>query len=140
MVKAKEFWQHICVDLRFKLFSGFPCRELAPIYDAMDSSIMHYIPATAEDVALGIINGFWFTGQRGAVLMDSGNLYKLFPMLFKINIVYKIPSLIIVPGICIDLPEGIISAKMKGNNLKKLVAEAEEKGLPAVLDLGGKIE
>ena len=138
MVKAKDFWKYISKDLGFTLFSGVPCTDFKPLYDNMDSSIMHYIPAASETVALGIINGFWFTGQYGAVMLHTNQLYKLFPVLERVNIRYGIPTLIMVPELPGYLPKdvrtGIFSKKAA---LKLLVDEMLQRRLPGVIEMKG---
>lgn len=139
MVKAKELWATLCMDLGFRLFSGLPCVEFKPLYDTMDPSFMHYIPATSEETALGIINGFWFTGQRGAILLGADNIYRITPDLEKINMAYKIPALIIVPSLKYKLSKSVLTATLKDIDLFSFVEGFEAERTVAILELGGAI-
>jgi sulfopyruvate decarboxylase TPP-binding subunit len=138
MKKAKDFWQHICVDLGFKLFTGVPCKEFKDLYDTMYGDVMHYIPATSELVALGMVNGYWFTGQLGAVLCPSELLHNLVPTLVSFNVAHRVPALVLVPDIQVDLPKDILTAS-KGESLEKFVSRFLDNEAPAVLSMRKRI-
>jgi len=95
MVKGTDFWEYLCEDLNYRLFAGVPCKGLKPLYDKMDSNIMHYIPAAREDVALGVVSGASIGGHKGAVLLSINSIYLLYDWLFSFNIQYEVPLLII---------------------------------------------
>jgi len=95
MVKAEEFWNHLCNELGYRFFTGVPCKGLKPLYDTMSPEFMHYIPAVNERVAAGMCNGAILAGVKSAVLIDFKNIYSIFDLIFNFNSVYKIPFLII---------------------------------------------
>lgn len=95
MVKAKEFWDYLCSRLDYRLFAGVPCLGLNPLYKVMDKEIMHYMPASNERIALGIVSGGWLVGFKGGVLLSSNSLAGLGNELKMIKD-FNIPMLLIV--------------------------------------------
>lgn len=70
MIKAKEFWNFLCEEMDYRLFSGVPCLDFKPLYDKMSSKFMHYIPAVNEYSAFGIAIGTAVPGIKAGVLID----------------------------------------------------------------------
>jgi len=100
MIKAKEFMDYLCNKLEFRFFSGVPCHELQPLYNEMNSSTMHYIPAVTETTAVGIASGVWLSNIKSCVLMDSNKINSIKPILDDISFKMKIPVLFIFGGVC----------------------------------------
>lgn len=96
MVKAKDFWNYLCVDLNYRFFAGVPCNELKVMYSHMKSDFMHYIPANSEDIALGISSGVWLDGIKSGVLMSIERIPIILSMYTLFNTTYKIPVLLLV--------------------------------------------
>lgn len=92
MVKAKDFLDHLCNNLKYRLFAGVPCKGLDNLYNEMNSDFMHYIPAVNEQIAVGIVNGAFLTGTNSAVFMDANKVEKLD---LDFNIYNSIPIFII---------------------------------------------
>ena len=95
MVKAKEFWNYLCEELDYRFFAGVPCLGLKPLYDTMSSKFMHYIPATNEKMALGLVSGANIANVKSAMLMDSKNILDISSLLISFNKEYKVPALVI---------------------------------------------
>lgn len=95
MIKAKVFWEYLCMDLNYKFFAGVPCIGLKPLYDKMDSRIMHYVPAVEESVSLGLVSGAFLSGIKGGILIDIKNLHNVLSSLCNFNLKYNVPFLII---------------------------------------------
>ena len=95
MVKAKEFWNHLCDKLEYRLFAGVPCSGLNPLYKTMNIDIMHYIPASNEGIALGIVSGGWLSGVKGGVLLSESSIIGLGNEIKMIK-EFNIPILFIV--------------------------------------------
>ena len=95
MVKAKEFLSCLCEEHNYRFFTGFPCEGLIPIYNAMSSDFMHYIPAVNEQIAVGLANGAFIAGEKSIVLMDARAVMKVD---FSFNIDMYIPIVCIVYG------------------------------------------
>jgi len=96
MVKVKEFWQHLCEKLNYRFFAGVPHIGLKPLYDKMDSKIMHYIPAVRENIALGLVNGAYLTGVKGGIFVHVDRFDNILEMLRSFNLRHNIPVLIFV--------------------------------------------
>lgn len=95
MVKAKDFWNHLCDKLEYRLFAGVSCSGLTPLYKAMNIDIMHYIPASNEGIALGIVSGGWLSGVKGGVLLSERSIIGLGNEIKMIKD-FNIPMLFIV--------------------------------------------
>jgi sulfopyruvate decarboxylase TPP-binding subunit len=95
MIKAINFWDYLCNTLDYRFFSGIPCTGLNPLYTKMDSKFMHYIPATTNQIAIGLANGSFLAGKKSAILLDSNQLPAL-DLNFSFN--NSIPLLIITSG------------------------------------------
>ena len=95
MVKAKGFWKHLCDKLEYRLFAGVPCSGLNPLYKTMNIDIMHYIPASNERIALGIVSGGWLSGVKGGVLLSESSIIGLGNEIKMIKD-FNIPMLFIV--------------------------------------------
>ena len=97
MVKAKDFWGYLCVDLEYRFFAGVACPGLLPLYKSMDPEIMHYVPAVNERVALGLVSGVYAGGFKGGLLLDL-NFMSDIQRFLNFNYEYKIPFIIIGYG------------------------------------------
>ena len=96
MVKAKDFWNYLCDELEYRVFSGVPCLGFKSLYDNMDSSIMHYIPAVKEDVALGIMSGTAMSGWKAGVFLHIDDSYNILNWLEKFSLEYKVPLMVFI--------------------------------------------
>lgn len=94
-MKVKEFWELLCEELDYRFFTGVPSLELKGIYDKMSSKLMYYVPATRENVALGMANGVALSGIYSAVFIDADRAHNLMDWLNSFNLEYKVPILII---------------------------------------------
>lgn len=97
-MKAKDFWKFLCDEMDYRFFTGVPCLELKTIYDKMSSKLMYYVPATKENVALGLASGVSLSGVKSAVLIDINRVYNLMDWLTSFNLEYNVPLLIIAAG------------------------------------------
>ncbi len=92
MIKAKAFLKFICEDYGFRFFSGVPSKGFKGIFNAMDKTIMHYIPAANENIALAMASGAASNGVASAIFIDYSEVVKLD---FSKNILFNIPLLVI---------------------------------------------
>lgn len=95
MVKAKKFWNYLCEVLDYRVFVGVPCLGLNPLYKVMDKSIMYYMPAANERIALGISCGVVMSGTKSGVLLSETSLIGIGNEIELINN-FNIPILLIV--------------------------------------------
>ena len=140
MVKAKEFWNFLCEECDYRVFSGVACKGLSNLYKTMSPEFMHYVPAANERIALGILSGACIGGFKGGLLMD---------MCFKDNIAtlleftidYKIPFLVIGYGtkddkLMYDFPSTYISDDNFKNKIKKVIKKSETDLVPGLVVIG----
>lgn len=94
-IDGTQFWDYLCNEIGYRFFAGVPCVGLNELYLTMDKTIMHYIPAANENIAIGVINGATIVGTKAAVLMDHNLLSKID---LSFNIDNNIPLLAISSG------------------------------------------
>ena len=91
---AKEF-----VDLLeargFDFYTGVPCSLLDGLIREAEAR-GRYIAAVREDTAIGLAAGAFFAGKRPAVLMQNSGLGYCLNALTSLNLIYKIPTLLLV--------------------------------------------
>ena len=106
MVKARDFWQFICTKLGYKFFSGVPTAGLKPLYDTMNSEIMHYVPTVDDTISLGLVSGAFLSGYKGAILIAPDNIDNVMSQYKKFNEEFNIPTLFITNDLkkSVDLP------------------------------------
>jgi len=95
-VNATEF----CSMLKnqgFNFSTGVPCSILKDIILSLSSDPdIPYIPATREDEALGIATGASLAGRKPIVLMQNSGLGSTIDPLTSLNMLYKIPVLLLI--------------------------------------------
>ena len=142
----------------FNFSTGVPCSILKDIilYLSSDPDIP-YIPATREDEALGIATGAYLAGRKPIVLMQNSGLGSTINPLASLDILYKIPMLLImswrgyqgedapehlIMGEVtiklledIGIPVQVISKEEPEKAIAASVKELEEKQIPAAMIL-----
>jgi len=96
MVKAEDFWNYLCNELEYRVFSGVPCLGFRPLYDNMNSEIMHYIPAVKENTSLGIMSGAAMSGWKTGIFLHIDCAYHIMYWLEEFNLNYNIPVMIFI--------------------------------------------
>ena len=94
-----------------------------------------YLSATREDLAVGMASGAWLSGRRAVVLMQNSGLGYCLNALTSLNLIYKIPLLLIVgyrgyQGE--DAPEHLVM----GAHCEALLREV---GIPVFVPEAGKV-
>lgn len=140
MVKAQEFWNFLCEECDYRIFSGVACKGLLSLYKTMSSEFMHYIPAANEKIALGIVSGACMGGFKGGILMDMRFKNEIATLL-KFNVDYKIPFLIIGYGtkddkLIYDFPSTYISDDDYKTKIKKIIKKSETELVPGLIVIG----
>jgi sulfopyruvate decarboxylase TPP-binding subunit len=140
MVKAKEFWNYLCEELDYRFFAGVACPGLAPLYKRMSSNFMHYVPAANERIALGLASGAHVAGLKTGILIDMRFAYDL-TSLFKFNIDYKIPLLVIGYNgeeeesfLAYDFPSAFIMGDSFKEDLLRVTTRVESEGVPGLIN------
>lgn len=95
-MKAKDFCE-LLKSQGIKFYAGVPCSILAPIIDYLSNDKeVTYIPAVNEQVAVGIASGAVLAGKKACVLMQNSGLANCLDSLASLNMLYKIPLLLVV--------------------------------------------
>lgn len=95
MIKAKEFWKHLCEKLDYRLFAGVPCLGLNSLYKTMNKDMLHYMPAANERIAFGIVSGGFLAGFKGGILISASSFAGLQNEI-RVTKDFNIPMLLIV--------------------------------------------
>lgn len=141
MVKAKDFFKVLCEELNYRFFSGVVCGGLSKLFNAMDSSFMHYVPAADENIALGLVSGTAMSGLGSVLVIDMKLKEFVYPN-FNFLIQNKLPVIIIAYSenkkeiFKYDIP--IVYFKDL-DDLKVLSNKIDKKSTPGLLIIGRDI-
>lgn len=95
-MNAREFWAEL-KSRGLTFFAGVPDSTFQNAYDVMvEDPEIRYVQAVREDVALGIASSAYFTGSLGGVIMQNSGVGNLVNPLTSFNLMYQIPTFIIV--------------------------------------------
>lgn len=121
MINKTHLFVNLLKDLGVNFFAGVPCSILKGVINELinDSSVV-YISSTREDEAIGIASGAYLAGKMPAVLMQNSGLGNSLNALTSLNLIYKIPCLILMgwrgyKGM--DAPEHLIIGNINENLL-----------------------
>ncbi len=110
----------------FNFFTGVADSLLAGLIEELEQDPVGYVPAVREDLAIGLASGATLSGRWSAVLMQNSGLGLCLTALMSLNLIYKIPLLLIVGHrgyLGEDAPEHLIM----GRSCEALLAEV---GIP----------
>lgn len=82
-------------DIGFDFFTGVPDSILGGIIAALVEQQI-YIPAVREDEAVAMAAGAFMAGKVPAVLMQNSGLGNSLNVLTSLNLIYKLPCLLVV--------------------------------------------
>lgn len=81
----------------YDFFCGVPCSLLKGVIRRFDAEPeWGYVSATREDSAIGLAAGAWMAGRKPAVFMQNSGLGVCLNALVSLNVIYEIPTLIVV--------------------------------------------
>ncbi len=80
----------------FNFFTGVACSLLASLIEELSREDPRYLPAVREDLAVGLASGAFLSGRWPAVLMQNSGLGYCLNALTSLNLIYRIPLLLIV--------------------------------------------
>ena len=92
---STEFLQALKAE-GFNFFTGVADSLIASLIEDLSHDEVGYIPAVREDLAVGLASGAFLAGRRPAVLMQNSGLGYCLNALTSLNLIYKIPLLMIV--------------------------------------------
>ena len=80
----------------FNFFCGVADSTLASLIEGLSRDPAGYIPATREDLAVGLASGAFLAGRWPAVLMQNSGLGYCLNALASLNLIYRVPLLLLV--------------------------------------------
>jgi len=114
MHKSEDFAQKL-IDSGYDFFTGVPCSIIGNlITNLTNRTDVTYIPAVREDTAVGVASGAYMAGKVPVVLMQNSGLGQCLNTLTSLNLIYKLPCLLIVTWRGFegkDAPEHLIMGK-----------------------------
>ena len=106
----------------FEFFTGIPCSLLAGLISSLEQTPgISYIPSIREDSAVGLCAGAFMAGKLPVLLMQNSGLGYCLNAFTSLNLIYKIPVLVIMSWRGFqgkDAPEHIIMGEINEDLLK----------------------
>jgi sulfopyruvate decarboxylase alpha subunit len=95
-LKAEEFL-NLLVSAGYNFYTGVPCSIIGELILLLEKDTRFpYVPAVREDEAVGLAAGAYLGGKNPCVLMQNSGLGQCLNALTSLNLIYKIPCLLIV--------------------------------------------
>jgi sulfopyruvate decarboxylase alpha subunit len=107
----------------YKFFTGVPCSLLSGLIYELESQKgeVRYVPSVREDAAVGLCVGAYLAGTMPVLLMQNSGLGYCLNAFTSLNLIYKIPALVIMSWrgkAGKDAPEHIIMGDIDQKLLK----------------------
>jgi sulfopyruvate decarboxylase subunit alpha len=85
------------LDAGFDFFTGVPDSTFKDLQTRLERAVgAAWVPATAEDLAVGLAAGAWLGGRRPLVLMQNSGLGVSANALASLAALYRLPMLVLV--------------------------------------------
>lgn len=120
MLSSQSFVEQLTKN-GFNFFTGVPCSLLSGLISCLEDSEAPYIPAVREDAAVGLCAGAYMAGSLPVLLMQNSGLGYCLNAFTSLNLIYKIPTLVIMSWRGCggkDAPEHIIMGEINEDLLK----------------------
>lgn len=96
MLSSKSFIEQLRGN-DFDFFTGVPCSLLSGLIAEMESDPeIGYIPSVREDAGVGLCAGAYMGGKQPVLLMQNSGLGYSLNAFTSLNLIYKIPVLVIM--------------------------------------------
>ena len=96
MLSSKTFIEKLRRE-DFSFFTGLPCALLSGRISSLEKSPgADYIPSVREDSAVGLCAGAYMAGKLPVLLMQNSGLGYSLNAFTSLNLIYKIPALVIM--------------------------------------------
>ena len=96
MLSSKNFVKQL-QGAGFDFFTGVPCSLLSGLIAALESAPeIGYLPSVREDAAVGLCAGAYMGGKQPVLLMQNSGLGYSLNAFTSLNLIYKIPVLVIM--------------------------------------------
>ena len=105
----------------YKFFTGVPCSLLSGLIYELEDREVRYVPSVREDAAVGLCVGAYLAGTMPVLLMQNSGLGYCLNAFTSLNLIYKIPALVIMSWrgkAGKDAPEHIIMGDIDQELLK----------------------
>ena len=126
MLSSKVFSELLSTK-GFNFYAGVPCSLLSGLIRIIeDNPETPYFPAVREDAAVGLCAGAYLAGKLPVLLMQNSGLGYCLNAFTSLNLIYKIPALVIMSWRgedASDAPEHIIMGEIN----QKLLQTADMK-------------
>jgi sulfopyruvate decarboxylase alpha subunit len=119
MLSSERFIERLREE-GFSFFTGVPCSLLSGLISCLENR-PDYLPAVREDAAVGLCAGAFMAGRLPVLLMQNSGLGYSLNAFTSLNLIYKIPVLVIMSWrghLGKDAPEHIIMGDINENLLK----------------------
>ena len=121
MLSSQNFIDRL-TDHGFNFFTGVPCSLLSGLISCLEEAQdVSYVPAVREDAAVGLCAGAFMAGSNPVLLMQNSGLGYCLNAFTSLNLIYKIPTLVIMSWRGCggkDAPEHIIMGEVNEDLLK----------------------
>jgi sulfopyruvate decarboxylase alpha subunit len=121
MISSNEFIDKLN-EKGFSFYTGVPCSLLSGLISSLENSDkVSYVPSVREDAAVGLCAGAYMAGSLPVLLMQNSGLGYSLNAFTSLNLIYKIPTLVIMSWRGCggnDAPEHIIMGEISEELLK----------------------
>jgi hypothetical protein len=91
----KSFWDTLCNGFGYRFFTGVPNMSLAPLFNTLDSKILHFVPAISDPIAVDIAAGIALCGDKAVVLCGTYTFDMSAIQIVNLIIKHELPVLFI---------------------------------------------
>ena len=96
VLNSQSFIERL-IQEEYNFFTGVPCSLLSGlIYELEGQQKVRYFPAVREDAAVGLCTGAYLAGAMPVLLMQNSGLGYSLNAFTSLNLIYKIPVLVIM--------------------------------------------
>ncbi len=121
MISSKQFVDRLSAE-GFRFYAGVPCSLLSGLIASLENTPeISYLPAVREDAAVGLCAGAYMAGSKPVLLMQNSGLGYSLNAFTSLNLIYKIPTLVIMSWRGFggkDAPEHIIMGAINEDLLR----------------------
>ena len=96
MISSEKFIERLRSN-GFEFFTGVPCSLLSGLFDVLENQKdIPFIPSVREDAGVGLCAGAYLGGKLPVLLIQNSGLGYSLNAFTSLNLIYKIPVLIIM--------------------------------------------
>ena len=96
MLNSEIFFESLKAE-GYEFFTGVPCSLLSGLFAKLENqNEVPYFPSVREDAAVGLCAGAYMAGKLPVLLMQNSGLGYSLNAFTSLNLIYKIPILVIM--------------------------------------------